>query len=308
MEELRVSKDLSVFYEDDGHIYRTADGRELLSVTQLMKKHGLSPDYSGVSDSVLSYKAELGTIAHASFEKFIKSNGGVVEPLPALFWFRDTLYGKYDQWSSEVPILTMGFPVDYAGRIDIVAKKGDRYTIFDIKRTASVHKEALSWQLSLYRKGWCFDNNVPMETVELKCIHINETPKVIKVDPIPDTELNRLLECEAHGVPFIKAQMVTARQAKALLSFQKKVSTLKAKQKEAEQNFEKAKEEILRNMKAYGLTNFTVGTLSITRVPAYEKQTFDKEKVQKDFPDTKDEKYFKTSTVAESLRITEKKS
>ena len=50
-----------------------SDGKKLISVTQLMRKHGLAPDYSGVPDSVLVAKAERGTLVHKEIETYIKT-------------------------------------------------------------------------------------------------------------------------------------------------------------------------------------------------------------------------------------------
>ena len=58
-------------FDEENHRY-TLDGKTLISVTQLMKKHGLAPDYSAVSESVLAAKAERGTLIHKEIEDFNK--------------------------------------------------------------------------------------------------------------------------------------------------------------------------------------------------------------------------------------------
>lgn len=44
---------------------------QLISVTQLLKKHGIAPDYSEVPESVLEAAAKKGTDIHESIHKFI---------------------------------------------------------------------------------------------------------------------------------------------------------------------------------------------------------------------------------------------
>ena len=44
-------------FDAEKHEYFDGEKR-LISVTQLLRKHGLAPDYSGVSDAVLNAKAE----------------------------------------------------------------------------------------------------------------------------------------------------------------------------------------------------------------------------------------------------------
>ena len=55
-------------FDAEKHEYFDGEKR-LISVTQLLKKHGLAPDYSGVSDSVLNAKAERGTLIHSEIER-----------------------------------------------------------------------------------------------------------------------------------------------------------------------------------------------------------------------------------------------
>ena len=59
-------------FDAEKHEYFDGEKR-LISVTQLLKKHGLAPDYSGVSDAVLNAKAERGTLIHSEIEDVIKN-------------------------------------------------------------------------------------------------------------------------------------------------------------------------------------------------------------------------------------------
>ena len=53
-----ISKGEMIF-NPETHTY-TLDGEEYISVTRLMKKHGLSPDYSNVSEETLQAAAAKG--------------------------------------------------------------------------------------------------------------------------------------------------------------------------------------------------------------------------------------------------------
>lgn len=61
----------TAIFNKENHTY-TLDGKILISVTQLMRKHGLAPDYSGVNEVVLQRKAERGTLIHEEIERYIK--------------------------------------------------------------------------------------------------------------------------------------------------------------------------------------------------------------------------------------------
>ena len=69
MKQIRFSEVDHKYFLNDG-----TSEKELVSVTTLLKKHGLTPDYSFVNEVVLSTKAERGTIVHKELEAYIKSN------------------------------------------------------------------------------------------------------------------------------------------------------------------------------------------------------------------------------------------
>jgi hypothetical protein len=56
-----------VDYDDFTHSYEL-EGKYLLGVTSLMKKHGLSANYEGISNEVLEAAAERGTRVHKMLE------------------------------------------------------------------------------------------------------------------------------------------------------------------------------------------------------------------------------------------------
>jgi len=309
-EELKVSDSLTVLFEENGHIYRTSDGREVLSVTQLMKKHGLGADYSGVSKEYLTYKAELGTEEHNRFETFIKSNGKEFSASLDVMWFNDNVYHLFKDWESEIPILTIGLPVDYAGRIDLICKTfGGKTVIMDIKRTSTIHKHAVSWQLSLYRYALAQIRGIAPEEINLYCIQAKgEFSKIVDIEPIPTSEVVRLLECEKAGMPYVPSEIVLSEsQFKAALDFQKSIEFIDRQKKEVEKNFAATKEEILAAMSKFGVNTLTLGPVTLSRVAPYVRESINSEKVCEDYPAIKnDSKYWKKTNVKQSLRITVK--
>lgn len=59
-------------FDADTHTYLLG-GTPLISVTQLLHKHGLVPDYGGVDGDVLERKAARGTLIHREIEAWIKT-------------------------------------------------------------------------------------------------------------------------------------------------------------------------------------------------------------------------------------------
>ena len=66
---------MRVVFNEAEHTY-TLGEKTLISVTQLLKKHGLSTNYANVDAEVLEKAANKGTAVHKEIENYIK-NGDV---------------------------------------------------------------------------------------------------------------------------------------------------------------------------------------------------------------------------------------
>lgn len=164
-------------YADDSHTY-ICDGEIVPSITQILKlKFG--GKYDHVNRQTLQKASEKGTMVHEAIEKYCKY--GYESDLPELrnFKFLQRAY-KFDVLCNEVPVILSfdGKPVS-AGRLDLVIEKigedgvlhGER-GIADIKRTSTLDKEYLAYQLNLYRIAYqqCYGIKIDF----LKGIHLRE--------------------------------------------------------------------------------------------------------------------------------------
>ena len=162
---------------ENGHIY-VCDGEIVPSITQILKlKFG--GKYDHVNRQTLQKASEKGTMVHEAIEKYCKY--GYESDLPELrnFKFLQRAY-KFDVLCNEVPVILSvdGEPVS-AGRLDLVIEKigedgslhGER-GIADIKRTSTLDKEYLAYQLNLYRIAYqqCYGMKIDF----LKGIHLRE--------------------------------------------------------------------------------------------------------------------------------------
>ena len=63
-----------IIFDKEKHRYTDSEtGKVLISVTQLLRKHNLAPDFSNVPETVLKAKAERGTLIHEEIETYNKS-------------------------------------------------------------------------------------------------------------------------------------------------------------------------------------------------------------------------------------------
>lgn len=139
-------------YIDDTHSY-ICDGVILPSITQIMKiKFGNK--YAGIDKFVLNRAAQKGTEVHEAIERYCKK--GEISNLKEVknFIFLKKHYG-FNVIDNEVPILLFkdNKPVA-AGRLDLVLDIKGSIGIGDIKRTATLDKHYLGYQLNLYRIGY----------------------------------------------------------------------------------------------------------------------------------------------------------
>ena len=77
-----------------------------------------------------------------------------------------------------------------------------------------------------------------------------------------------------------------------------------ARMKEAEKLAEEHKATLLAWMEAHGVLNIKGDDFTVSYVSPTTRKTFDTKKAQADFPALKDDKYYKTSAVKSSVKIT----
>lgn len=136
-------------YLNDTHTY-LIDGIIVPSVTQILKAI-FKNKYDFVSPAVLQRAAEKGTATHKSIEDFCKL--GIDDGSTELhnFRFLQKQY-KFEVVDNEVPvILCDGDEPICAGRLDMVLRMDGKLGGADIKRTALLDKDYLSYQLNIYR-------------------------------------------------------------------------------------------------------------------------------------------------------------
>ena len=285
-------------FNKENHTY-TLDGKILISVTQLMRKHGLAPDYSGINETVLQRKAERGTPIHEEIERYIKHGElGFTSEQDDFIGFAKEL-GLKNMRSEQIVNNDL-----VAGTIDLMAErvagKATIKVLADYKTGTTVDKEAVRWQLSLYERlsGEKFD--------EFYVFHLCEKSKYIPLEHIPAEEVEKLLECERKGEIYKpRTLMVPSELLAAAEQAERAVKVAEAAKKEAEANANEIRAQLIAAMEAQGIKSFETADKSmlITYVAPSVRQGLDGELLKKEHPELA-QKYVKTSTVKASVRIT----
>ena len=155
------------------------DGIVLPSITQLLKcKFG--GKYDGIPKATLDRAAEMGTAVHKAIEDFERQ--GIETDLPELrnWKFLKKAHG-FDCLDNEVPVVLFkdGEAVA-AGRLDLVLVEKDCIGLGDIKRTSTLDKQYLTYQLNCYRVAYmqCYCAEIAF----LRGVHLrNDVRKYIDI-------------------------------------------------------------------------------------------------------------------------------
>ena len=294
-------------FREETHEY-FLDGRKLISVTQLMRKHGLAPSYDAVPSEVLKAKAERGTLIHKEIEQYIKH--GEIGFTTEFANFIEYMRLWRDVGGASISILdseAIVYNDIVAGTVDLTLLEDEIYTVADIKTTATLHKEAVSWQLSIYayliagksfeypKKGQAFhfdkDGNLNVVDIPLK----------------PFTEVERLFGCERRGEIYTQELTVSNTQLAELVEVESLIKQIEEQKKAAEAQAAELRAALMQAMEANGVTSFENENIKITYVAPTTRTAIDSAKLKKELPEIA-EKYTKTSNVKASLRITLKEA
>ena len=169
-------------YFDDIHQY-LVDGICVPSITQMLKLK-FRNKYSMVNRVTLERASERGTEVHNAIEKYCKT--GIEEDLKEVknFKFLQKQY-KFEVIGNEIPVILIKYDIPIsAGRLDLVISMDGKIGGGDIKRTSTLDKNYLAYQLNLYRIAYrqCYG----IEWQFLRGLHLRED--VRKFVPIPINE------------------------------------------------------------------------------------------------------------------------
>lgn len=280
-------------FNQETHEY-FSDGKKLISVTQLMRKHGLAPDYSGVPASVLAAKAERGTLVHKEIETYIKTGEiGFTEECAefADYCGREGIEPKASE--------TIVYNDIAAGTIDLVYMQGGKTYLADYKTTATLHTDAVAWQLSIYKA--LFGEQID----GLKVFHFPEggALSVRDIPEKPAEEVSRLLQCERDGVPYTQALAGSDAALAELAAVEALIKVIDTQKKEAEARAQELRSAIIDAMKENAVTSYETDGIRITYVAPYTRAGIDTARLKKERPEVYEE-YRKETTVKETLKIT----
>ena len=136
-------------FNEETHTYYL-DGIKLPCVSDIL--HIIFPNkYKGIDNQILSNKAHYGSIVHKAIECLEQDL-----EMPEMNIFQELSIEQYKKLKEKynIEVLSQEQKVHYrelyAGTYDMEANINNIHSLVDIKTTAELDKEYLSWQLSYY--------------------------------------------------------------------------------------------------------------------------------------------------------------
>lgn len=306
---------MRIEFEEKGHIYSVNGDIASISVTELLRKHGLAPDYSGVSKAKLRESATKGKEVHKDLEYVL--NKPKYEPT--------TAQGKhFKEWVSEnldcgVGEQMLAYERDgmiIAGTADVmgIAKDG-ALIIGDHKNTSKFHKEYVSWQVSVldYFARKLGDETVNGKKLSWKgakrfyCFHYE--PKsgdmtVEVLDKIDDGEIEKLLDCEYNNTIYERTSLSIDKDFEnRYLEAERNFIALEERAKEAQAKRDELRAELLTLFEQQGIKSWDNGKVLVTYIPPTDRLSVDSKKLKDNYPTVYSECQ-KLTKVKSQIRVT----
>lgn len=191
-----------VEYIEESHTY-LVDGIIVPSVTQLLQ-FKFPEKYKGVPESVLNSKAEYGTKVHKLIEILNSENcfKPVIEAVKEFDYIIANSLEQYTKIFSNNKIAPISqenivYNDRVAGRYDLLAEVNGDISLCDIKTTATLDKDYLSWQLSIYN----YLGKLNVKKLYAIWLPKKDLGKLVEVEFKTDEEIENLIEewCECNA-------------------------------------------------------------------------------------------------------------
>ena len=289
---------MEIKFDDSLHKY-TVDGKEVISVTQLLQKHKITPSYDAVDKEMLRVASERGTLIHEEVEKWIeKGECGFTEESEKIC---DYLFERADKKSQIISEQMVANDI-VAGRFDILFTHAKKLVLTDIKTGNTKHLFGWTWQLSLYK--YLYEKMYGKEIDSLEILWANGDLTVMPCEYVGDEKIENLLNAEREGRLISDVDLgVSEEELEDLTELMQEITVKEKELKLLKDMVDSVKTVLYGTMEKEGIKTVDRGNLKITYVAPSCRTSVDSKKLEKEEPEIF-KKYVKTTTVAGSIKIT----
>jgi hypothetical protein len=300
---MNLQQNSFINFVEETHTYTTPSGVVIQGLTTLLKKHGIGGYSSSIPAYILENAKNKGIAIHLDcqtgelFGEYKTQEGANFGKLKIEHDF-SVLQSEY-LVSDNNTLATF---------LDDVIIKENQLCIADIKTTYSLDKNYISWQLSI--GAYLFHiQNPDLKIKKLYAIWLRGDKKeMVEIPFIPDTEIKRLLECEANDTlytqPIVKIEDETQNAISLLAEvevFIQENETLLKKLKETKEAYTSI---ISKAMIDKGVKSWDTETMKITVVDATVSKTFDSKTFLAEHKEFDVAQNYKTTNKSGYLKIT----
>lgn len=298
------------------HTYLVNGDIASISVTELLAKHKLAPDYSDVKKEILKDKASKGKTVHKDIENILNSKA-YTPTTPQGEQFLEWASKNLDCAVGEQPLALDFNGMIICGTCDIMGftKDGNAF-ICDTKTTSKIYKDTVAWQVSLldYMARNCGDDIINGKEFHWKgaskflCHHYDlkeNAFREIELEKVPDEEIEKLLNCEYNNEIYEQKVLVIDEDLKAQIEkAEVELKEIETAYKEAEKKAKELREQLCEAFRTQNVKSWESADKSIliTYVCQTQRMSVDSTKLKKEFPRAY-ELCQKISTVKDSVQV-----
>lgn len=268
----------------------------LMGVTELMKKHHLSADYTNIDEEKMEKARERGTKGHKEIELYCK---GKLKGKPS------AVVKAFKELNLKV--LESEFLISdnemIASQIDLILED---YSVVDIKFASQLHIRPLQWQLSIY--AYLLELNYNIKVPKVYALHYDKQDKasLVEIQRLPNSQVEELLQAEREGRIYEDLPATPTAADKAVMelhSITTFIEGLKSQIKEAEAKKNELQEAFLKQMEETGTKSIITDFCRITYIAESQREGVDTKLLKAEQPEIF-EQYKKITIVKPSVRIT----
>lgn len=285
-----------VIFKEEEHEYWLGD-KQLSGITRRINEvlYG-GNKYAGVPEYIMERARMRGSLIHKEIEEYCV--GGILG-------FTDELQ-KFIELKKEhgFKVLVNEYTVTdfekYATNIDLILFRDNELELQDIKSTAQLDEEYLSWQLSI--NAYMLEKIINMPITKLSA-YWTRSGEIVNIERKSNEQVQEFLYSENITLEPQERLELSKDQAERFTSLQTEISRLKQQLKELENTENEFKQLFMEKMKENNIKSFDLGSVKITYIAPTTRKSFDSKKFELENKEMYKE-YLKERSIKESLRIT----
>lgn len=285
-----------VIFKEEEHEYWLGD-KQLSGITGRINDVLYDGNkYAGVPEPIMERARMRGDLIHKEIEEYCVSGRlGFTDELQRFIELREE--NGFKVLSNEYTVTDFE---KYATKIDLILCNDNELELNDIKSTAQLDEEYLSWQLSI--NAFMLEKIINIPITKLSA-YWTRSGEIVSIERKSNEEVQDFLYSEKATLKPQERLELSKHQGERFTALQTQIQGLKQQLQELEKQENEFKNIFIEKMKENNIKSFDLGNIKITYVAPTTRKSFDSKRFEMENKEVY-EQYLKESNVKESLRIT----